>query len=568
MMKKDATATIDEPLATEIAIREHLKAVLSCAISNVGEAYLLTAKVIDPQSGTAVSTESVQARGKDSVLAALDELATRVRQNLGESLSSVSAQRVALPRATTPSLEALRLYAESRQALDANLSRDLLAQALTLDPDFAMAHAALGHLDYLNQETETRKEGEEHFVKALSLLDRLSHRERLWISALAEDARGHREAAVAGYRTYLAEYPDDPTAWFRLGWSSLASLHQYEQAVEAFQRVIKLSPTDGAAHVNLATAYSGMGNFPESVKHYEFAFRLTPSLRTDTLINHEYGFVLVRLRKLDEAAAVFGEMIADKATSSQARGHRSMALLEMFRGRYASAIEHLRQAVVINKTNRSRLSEYRDRLYLARAYLSKGQQQEFRSELDAAHRIALEARLAPEWLRRVAKVEARAHRIPQTRAILAEMTKTAGDATAASSVNRSASSERAHFDVANGELALAEGRTAAAVDLFRSAFVVDAHVDTLESLATALASAGRAEEAAKAFEDLLSRDENGTEGMEQWFDAHVRLAEIYLRSGKPERAKSLCEELLNQWKDGDADLTLGREARALLAKMK
>jgi hypothetical protein len=56
--------------------------------------------------------------------------------------------------------------------------------------------------------------------------------------------------------------------------------------------------------------------------------------------------------------------------------------------------------------------------------------------------------------------------------------------------------------------------------------------------------------------------------MEQWFDAHVRLAEIYVRTSKPDRARSLCEELLNQWKDGDADLTLGREARVLLAKLK
>ena len=219
-------------------MREHIKAVLACSITGVGDAYTLTAQVIDPQSRVAVQTESAQARGKDGVLPALDELATRVRRNLGESLNSVSAQKVALPRATTASLEALRLYADSLRPQHDDVQLDLLRQAIALDPDFAMAHAALGYSSYLASGTvERRQQGEAHFVKALSLLDRLSHRERLWISALAEDSRGNRDAAVSAYRTYLAAYPDDQVAWFRVGWTYLAGVRQPELAVEAFNRV-------------------------------------------------------------------------------------------------------------------------------------------------------------------------------------------------------------------------------------------------------------------------------------------------------------------------------------------
>jgi hypothetical protein len=54
-----------------------------------------------------------------------------------------------------------------------------LRQAIALDPDFAMAHAALGYASYQAQNRQRRQQGEAHFVKALSLLDRLSHRERL-----------------------------------------------------------------------------------------------------------------------------------------------------------------------------------------------------------------------------------------------------------------------------------------------------------------------------------------------------------------------------------------------------
>ena len=56
-----------------------------------------------------------------------------------------------------------------------------------------------------------------------------------------------------GYRTYLAQYPDDARAWFRMGWAYMAGLGQYEHAVEAFNKVIAINPKDAAAHVNLAT---------------------------------------------------------------------------------------------------------------------------------------------------------------------------------------------------------------------------------------------------------------------------------------------------------------------------
>ena len=200
-------------------MRERIKAVLACSITGVGDSYT------DHRQGD----RSADARGGPDRLGtgtrqgrrvpALDELATRVRRNLGESLNSVSAQKVALPRATTASLEALRLYAESLRTDDSDVRREQLRQATTVDPEFAMAHAALGHAYYLSTNRQHRLEGEARFVKALSLLDRLSHRERLWITALAEDSRGNRESAISAYRTYFAEYPDDQAAWFRLGWT-------------------------------------------------------------------------------------------------------------------------------------------------------------------------------------------------------------------------------------------------------------------------------------------------------------------------------------------------------------
>ena len=353
-----------------------------------------------------------------------------------------------------------------------------------------------------------------------------------------------------------------------VGWTYLAGLRQYEPAVEAFKRCDRPQSVQLERVRQPGDGVFGLERYKEAVEQYQRAFDLSPTYRTDSLINHEYGFVLVRLGDLDGAAATFTRMLAEKSTANQARGRRSMALLEMYRGRYGSAIDHLREAVVINKTNNSRVSEYRDRLYLASAYGAKGAAQPSAVELQAAHRLALDSTLAPEWLRRVGKMEARAGRVGEARTILTLMSKTAGDATAAASVNRNAAAERAHFDVVRGEIELAEGRAAKAVEFLQSAYVIDAQPDTLDSLAAALAAAGRLEDAARRYEELIVPKNVGNESQEQRLNGHVRLAEIYARLGRPDRARELCDVLLTQWKGADDGLVLVRDARKVLAGLK
>ncbi len=155
----------------------------------------------------------------------------------------------------------------------------------------------------------------------------------------------------------------------------------------------------------------------------------------------------------------------------------------------------------------------------------------------------------------------------QARTILALMSKTAGDATAASSVNRNAAAESAHFDVVRGEIELAEGRAPKAVEFLQSAYVIDPQTDTLDSLAVALLR-----RAARGSRKAVRRDARaercGNESQDQTLNAHVRLAEISARLGRPDRARELCDALLAQWKGADDDLVLLKDARKVLAGLK
>ena len=252
-MRRENVQKIEETLGKEIAVREGIKGLLVCAIGKIGLEYMLTAQLLDPKSSAAVYSNSVRATSKEQVLDALEKLANDIREQLGESLGNITSQSLPLPQATTSSLEALKAFAGSYRASGIE-TRKLLLQAVELDPDFALAHANLGMQYYMGGEPES---GEEHFKKAVGLMDRLTLKEKLWIRAIVADWRGEREQGIENYKTYLAQYPDDSLGWFRLGYTCLIT-GKHASAVEAFDRVLKLDPRESAAFINIASAYNGM----------------------------------------------------------------------------------------------------------------------------------------------------------------------------------------------------------------------------------------------------------------------------------------------------------------------
>jgi serine/threonine protein kinase len=89
-MRKESGTKLDEALASELAVREGVKAVLACSIAEIGNVYSLTARLVEPNSRATVLTEATKAKGKNEVLPALDALAQTVRHKLGESVQNIS----------------------------------------------------------------------------------------------------------------------------------------------------------------------------------------------------------------------------------------------------------------------------------------------------------------------------------------------------------------------------------------------------------------------------------------------------------------------------------------------
>ena len=547
-MQRDNVVTLDAELAREIALREGIKVLVIPTISRIGSNYSLTATIIEPATQMPLMSKTSQAKDEGEVLKALDNLAKQIRRSLGESLLSIANQHAELPAATTSSLEALKIYTEGKRlgGRDKAARYDLLNQAVTIDPDFALAHAELGMAYYIDG---MRQRGDEHFNKALSLMDRLTLRERLWIRAVVEDWRGNRDEAIDNYKTYLTQYPDDHQGWFRIGYTYMIT-NRYEYGAEAFQKVIGIDPYEASAYINIASCYNGMGINDEALTNYQKGFELYPDMIKGVYVNNEYGFLLARMGEIDKARETFELMFTDEM--QKARGLRSIALLNMYQGKYSIAIDYLREAVVLNKTFDTKLSEFRNHLYLVSLYNAKNMINEREQELGEVGRIISELYLGPFWLSVAGKAYVRMGRIEKANQLLQTIEERLGDYLAASGVSQNIRADQASYHMLRGEILLEKEDYKGAIESLEIAYNLTGR--NLEPLARGYYVTGNPDKAIEKYLDIIADMQLGAEYQEDWIRAHYMLGQTFEQIADIENAVLYYKQFLDIWKDGDEDL--------------
>ncbi|MBP1610739.1 MAG: serine/threonine protein kinase with repeat, partial [Acidobacteria bacterium] len=561
-MRKEKGVKLDEALACDIAAREGVKAVLASSISNAGGVYSLSVRLVEPSRRAIVLSETADAHGRDQVLAVLDSLVKSIRQNLGESLSSMSSQGLPLPKASTASIEALKIYSDGvrLKASSETSGYELILQAVSMDPDFALAHADLGLACYRGAIDGGRVEGEKHFTKALSLIDRLTLRERLWIRAVIEDCRGNAPYAAECYKAFLAQYPDDRDGWLRLGWLYMARQGQYEKSIQALQKALEIDPANSTAYVNIATCYGGLAKWEEARKNYEKGFELSPSDLLGYNVNPQYGFTLVRLGDLQKAAETFQKMIGADEVPKRARGFRSMGLLAMYQGKLSDAIADFKRAVMINKTENVSDSEFRDHLFLASAYQLKGRKTEFIEELATADRLLSKEHFEPGFISELATMYARIGRTREASRLLDEMSSQAKNLTALSALNRTDLGDKANISEVQGEIALAKGRVGEAIECFELSRNLESRYPK-EPLARAFRKLGKLQDAAHMYKEIIAQYSLSGVLLQHWILAHYELAKIYSEMGDLQNAKEYYGKFLGIWKDADPDIPILKQAK-------
>src|SRR5246127_4415382 len=120
LMVQPKDARLTRELAHEVRQRTASAASIEGSISSLGSQYVVGLKAVNCRSGDVLANEQATASGKEQVLKALGESATKMREKLGESLASVQKYDALAENVTTPSLEALQAYSLGYQAMERN----------------------------------------------------------------------------------------------------------------------------------------------------------------------------------------------------------------------------------------------------------------------------------------------------------------------------------------------------------------------------------------------------------------------------------------------------------------
>lgn len=274
LMGHSADERVEPKTAVELCQRAGSKAVLMGSIASLGSEYVIGLNALNCQTGGSFAREQVQAANKEKVLDSLYEAATRLREQLGESLSTVRKFDTALEQATTPSLDALHAYSLGRKSMMRNgdwaSAVPFFRQAIQLDPNFAMAHLSLG-LTYYN----LREHGlaGESFRKAYELRARASEWEKLAIeSRYYHSLIGDLISARQTTELWVQDYPRDAVPLLVLAEID-SKLGQYEKAVAEDREASRLDPGNLVPAGDLVFLYLSLNRTQEARATLERALK-------------------------------------------------------------------------------------------------------------------------------------------------------------------------------------------------------------------------------------------------------------------------------------------------------
>jgi eukaryotic-like serine/threonine-protein kinase len=138
LMGRVAGARLTPELARGICERTGSAAVFDGSIAPLGKQYVVTLEARSCRNGEVLDQEQTQAASKEDVLSALSQIAGRLRNRVGESLSTIQEHNTPLAEVTTPSLEALEAYSAGWKLHTTSgvmAALPLLKRAVEIDPD-------------------------------------------------------------------------------------------------------------------------------------------------------------------------------------------------------------------------------------------------------------------------------------------------------------------------------------------------------------------------------------------------------------------------------------------------
>jgi tetratricopeptide (TPR) repeat protein len=344
---KEGTA-IDEILGTEICLRENYKALIVGEIVKDGPIYSVALRLRAPTTDSAAVSISERIRSDEDLFAAIDRIAGRIRESLGESLSRVQSSNKPLAQVTTRSLDALQRYSTAVDlyaAAEYERSVLLAKDAVDRDPGFAMAHLLLAHA---YEQIGDEKQFNDELQLATSLVDRVSEKERHLILAASYSSKMLNEKAADEYQHLLDIFPDDVDALRGYAWEGFWA-GRVEQAIAAQRKVLARNPEDPGAYDALMALLVRGSHFEEALSVHDVAKRKqleSPNLTyMDGVANWGEG-------NNDRAMEEFNSLAGQANNYWKIMSRLSVGKLFAFQGRLQEALSSFRAGLALARMAR------------------------------------------------------------------------------------------------------------------------------------------------------------------------------------------------------------------------
>jgi len=533
-------------VARELCEREGVKALLSGSITPVGSHYVLALDATNCKTGDSLARDQIEADRREDVLRSLDKIASRLRERLGESLTSVQAFDTPVERATTPSLEALKAFSLGSTQHLRGAEGDaipLFERAIELDPNFALAYANLAAISVNIGES---RRASEYATKAFERRDRVSERERFYITQHYYGwATGEIDKQRQALELWKQTYPRHAVPRINLALLYELDLGMFEKALEESRAALALDPRNAFAHAHMSLCHLALGRADEARAVLDRAIAANVD-----------GIFIRRGRYM--TAAYQGDAKTMDAELQWAGGRTGEHLLltvagyvAASRGEYVASRKIFAKAAEVART--ARLSESA-RFATASAALVSAV---FGRSLEA-RKLALEA-------------EEGGHNrttTPVSGLALALAGDSAGaEALVADLVRHFPSDSRLNglgVPTIRAAMDLKQGKGEEAVEHLRAAVPFElglaaAHVPVYLR-AEALLKAGRGPEAVAEFQRVL--DHRGVAVFSPLIPlAHLGLGRAEALTGDVPKARKAYQDFLTLWKDADPDIPILHDAR-------
>jgi serine/threonine protein kinase/Flp pilus assembly protein TadD len=271
----------------DVGMELAVDAILTASFLRVAERLRVTVQLLDVRTGEILWSERIDADASD-IIGVQDTIVQHIVDGL--RLELTPAEKGELKRGSTTDAAASEEYLRgrdclgqfiyhtiSRADLDAAISH--FERATELDPNFALAHSALGSC-YVNRvlkglgEAKDFEKAETEFNKALALDPTLLEARMQMIFIYL--TRGHKRKARQEVMSLRNEYPNDVGVHFVRG--VVARLDgEYERALRSFDRMVRLHPGEKVVtSYNRARIFMYQQRYEEALQELDQGAELEP----------------------------------------------------------------------------------------------------------------------------------------------------------------------------------------------------------------------------------------------------------------------------------------------------